>query len=335
MGVEKSPEGPNASAKTWSLSWQAAAGRDFLAHAVLAERVRERLLGAHHQPGKELIYFVLMPTEIHVIARLDEGESVGSIARSFSHVLSRWVREAQTVRGPVFAGPCHAEAIESAQALRHEVLLLAWRPVKLRLCSTATHYPHGALRIALGLKTSDGFNAEPLRAVFGESIPGARSAIKSLIRRRPTEESWRFWELARGLVLPAARVGSDPAKLLARPVNMAAAVLIAAGGSFGVEGALHLLEVWVGAKIQSSSMLDLHRGSSMMAARGRALVACLAVGHRLCSAAAVGRYFGRAKATLSEQMADCRTRPADRSILATPLRQILADAMELRRADAL
>lgn len=319
-----------ANAMTWSLSWQAAVGRNFLVHAELAARIRYRLIGAHQRPGRQLLYFVLMPTEIHAIARVDDGEAVGSIARSFSHVLSRWVREAQTVRGPVFAGPCHAEPIESTQALRREVLMQAWRPVKLRLCSTAVHYPHGALRIAQGLKPNDGFDSRPLRAVFGESLSGARSAIKSFVRRCPAEEDWRAWELTRGLALPAARVGTQPAKVLARSVESAAARLIAAGGSLGIEGALHLLETWVGAKIHPSGRLDLHRGSGMRASRGRALVACLAVNHRLCSAAAVGRHFGRARATLSEQMTACRSRRADRAILATPLRRILADWMELR-----
>jgi len=54
------------------------------------------------------------------------------------------------------------------------------------------------------------------------------------------------------------------------------------------------------------------------------LVACLAVRHRLCSAARVARHFGKAKSTLSEQMATCRQRPANAQLLSTPTWQILA-----------
>ena len=68
--------------------------------------------------------------------------------------------------------------------------------------------------------------------------------------------------------------------------------------TYDVDGALALLIGWV-AKIQTMVVLDLHRGSSDLDVRGRALVACLAVAHRLCSAASVARYFRRAKSTLS------------------------------------
>jgi hypothetical protein len=67
-----------------------------------------------------------------------------------------------------------------------------------------------------------------------------------------------------------------------------------------------------------------------MDARGRALVACLAVDHRLCSAASVARYFRKAKATLSEQMAACRARSTDRQILETPVRRILEESATLQ-----
>ena len=68
------------------------------------------------------------------------------------------------------------------------------------------------------------------------------------------------------------------------------------------------------------------------AAKVGALVAGLAVNHRLCSAASVARHFHRAKATLSEQMTACRSRPADQLILATPLRRILDESASLRTA---
>lgn len=330
MGAENTIDALHAGTQTWSLCWQAAAGRDFQAHQALAWRIRERLIGSHRAPRRQLLYFVILPAEIHAISNCDESEPVAGIARSFSHVVSRWVREMQLVRGPVFAGPCHAEPVESIQALRREVLMLAWRPVALGLCATAIHYPHSALRIALGLKTSGGFDSGPLRACFGDSIAQARSALRGLIANRPTAEDWRVWELTRGLALPAAQAGFEHARVALRSVDVATATLIAAGGSYDVEGALRLLEIWVGTKLHPAGGIDLHRGSGTMAARGRALVACLAVTHRLCAAAAVARYFGRAKATLCEQMAACRRRPVDRAMLGTPMKRILEEAAMLR-----
>jgi REP element-mobilizing transposase RayT len=334
MGAKNFVKGAQgANATTWSLSWQAIAGRDFLANTYLIERIRERLIRAHRAPGRQLLYFVLMPSEIHAIARIDSGESVASITRSFSHVLSRWVREAQTLRGPVFTGPCHGEPIESEAALRREIRMLAWRPVRRTSCKVATHYPHSALRVALGAKPGQGFDAGPLRALFGASKTEARAAIRSCIHKPPTDEEWRVWELMRGLELPVASVGSQAVKVVSRPVDAFAARLIVAGGSFRIDDALRLLEDWVIARINPGNCIDLHKGSGMSAVRGRALVACLAVSHRLCSAASVARHFDRAKGTLSEQMKACRSRPADRLILATPLPRILEESAALRASD--
>jgi len=318
---------------TWSLSWQAIPGRNFLANKELIARIRECLIRAHRSPGRRLLYFVLLPSEIHAVARIDGDESVGSISRSFSHVLSRWVREAQTLRGPVFAGPCHVEPIESGAALRREIGLLAWRPVRLAQCKNATHYPHAALRVALGVKAGDGFDAGPLRAAFGESKVEARAAIRRCIRRPPTDDDWQVWELMRGLVLPVPNAGSIRIKGVSKPVDVSTARLIAAGGGSRIEDALRLLEDWVSAKIQAGINIDLHKGSSNPVVRGRALVACLAVSQRLCSAASVARYFDRAKGTLSEQMKACRSRPADRLILATPLPRILEEYAALRNSE--
>lgn len=331
MGVEDLVKGAQgAQATIWSLSWQAIVGRDFLASKVLIERVRQRLIRAHRSPGKLLLYFVLLPSEIHAIARIEGGESVASITRSFSHVLSRWVREAQAMRGPVFAGPCHIEPIKSDAALRNEVRMLAWRPVRRTLCKTATHYPHAALRVALGSKAGEGFDAGPLRAFFGDSKAEARAAIRRCIRTAPTDDEWRVWELMRGLELPVEHVGSQPAKVMTKPIDAVAASLIVAGGSYRIDDALRLLEEWVIAKTHLGNSIDLHNSSSMLTARGRALVACLAVNHKLCSAAAVARHFDRAKGTLSEQMKACRSRPEDRLILATPLSRIIEESAALR-----
>jgi len=323
-------EGSDIEARTWSLCWQAAVAREFFVHPSLAARIRSRLIGAHQRSGRVLVDFVLLPTEIHAVAQIRADDSVGGVARAFGNVVSRWVREAQPVRSPVLAGPYRAQLIESTEALRHEVRMLAWRPVFQKLCVTPTHHPHGALRIALGLTPSNGFDARPLLRHFGDSVPVARAALRSWIGRRPSEHDWRAWELTRGLALATGSVGPHPS--MAKAVDAAAATLIAAGGSYGIDGALGLLEAWVGARIHPSAPLDLQMSSSALAARGRALVACLAVAHRVCSAASVARHFHRAKATLSEQMTACRVRPADQLILATPLRRILEESALLRAA---
>lgn len=334
MGVENSAEGAQgAGATVWSLTWQSIAGRDFLASKNLIARIRERLIRAHRSPGKVLLYFVLLPSEIHAVARIDGGESVASITRSFSHVLSRWVREAQAMRGPVFAGPCHIEPIMSEAALHREIRMLAWRPVRRTSCKIATHYPHAALRVALGAKAGEGFDAGPLRAVFGESKAEARAAIRRCIRRAPTDDEWRVWELMRGLELPEEHVGSEQVKVVTKPLGVVAASLIVAGGSFRIDDALRLLEAWVTAKIHPGRNMGHANRSSMLTVRGRALVACLAVSHGLCSAAFVARHFERAKGTLSEQMKACRSRHADRLILATPLSRILEESAALRASD--
>jgi len=255
------------------------------------------------------------------------GDSAGGVARAFGNVVSRWVREVHPVRSPVLAGPHKAQPMVSLEELRHETRMLAWRPVVLGLCSTPSHYPHGALRIALGLTPSKGFDARPLLRNFGDSVPEARAALRRWIARRPSDQEWRAWELTRGLELATGSVGPHPT--MAKAVDSAAASLIAAGGAYGIDGALKLLELWIIAKIQPMNGLNLHEARSAVAARGRALVGCLAVAHRLCSAASVARHFCRAKATLSEQMTVCRARPVDRVILATPLQRIIEESAAL------
>ncbi|MGK2898709.1 MAG: hypothetical protein ACSLE9_08480 [Burkholderiaceae bacterium] len=319
---------PGVEATTWSVSWQAAVGRDFFVHPSLAGRIRGRLIGAHQRSGRALVDFVLLPTEIHAVAQVPAGDSIGGVARAFGNVVSRWVREAQPVRSPVLAGPYQAQPVDSVEGLCSEVRMLAWRPVFLGLCSTPTHHPHGALRVALGLTPAKGFDARPLLWHFGGSVPAARAELRRWIARRPSELEWRAWELTRGLELATGGVGPQPT--MAKAVDGSAALLIAAGGTYGIDGALELLAAWVSAKIQPGSRLDLQSASGAVGARGRALVACLAVAHRLCSAAAVARYFRRAKATLSEQMAAARVRPADRLILSIPLRRMLEESAALQ-----
>lgn len=314
---------------TWALSWQAAVGREFFHDPSLYSRIRSRLIGAHQRAGRELVDYLLMPTEIHVVARISEGDSAGGIARAVGNVVSRWVREGQPVRSPVLAGPYRAQLLGSADEVRHEIRMLAWRPVFLGLCATPTHYANGALRIALGRATGKGFNARPLLLHFGGPVPEARASLTRWIRRRPTEQDWRAWELTRGLALATGTVGPHPT--MAKAVNGAAASLIAAGGTYGIDGALELLKIWITTKIHPAGTQDVHAAPGQLGARGRALVACLAVAHRLCSAASVARYFGRAKATLSEQMTACRARASDRAILSTPLHRIVEESIALTR----
>lgn len=319
---------PDATSTTWALCWQAAVGREFFVHSSLYPRVRGRLLSAHAGHGRVLVDYLLLPTEIHAVARIPSGDSPGSVARAFGNVLSRWVREVQPVRSPVLAGPFRSQPILSVEDLRTETRMLAWRPVLLGLCKTPTHYSHGALRILLGLTPSQGFDARPLLCHFGGSVTQARASLRTWIRRRPSEQEWRSWELTRGLALATGSVGPQPT--MAKAVDgAAAAALIAAGGTYGIDGALRLLEAWVTVKIHPVSDLNLHDASNAAGARGRALVACLAVKHRLCSAASVARYFGRAKATLSEQMAASKARPTDRHILDTSTHRILEESAAL------
>ena len=330
MCCARSTDEDPAIASTWTLCWQAAVGRDFLVDPSLHTRIRHRLIGAHALAGRVLIDYLAMPGEIHTVTQVPAGDSVGNVARAFGNVLSRWVREVQPVRSPVLAGPYRAHPLASIASLREEARMLGWRPVFLGLCLTPTHCPHGALRTVLGLTPAKGFDARPLLQCFGSTVPAARTSLRRWMRRAPSDEEWRAWELARGLEMATGSVGPRPT--MAKAVQGPAAALVAAGGTYDVDGALALLAGWVAAKIQTTFVLDLHGGSNAMDARGRALVACLAVAHRLCSAASVARYFRKAKATLSEQMAACRARSADRRILETPVHRILEESVALRAA---
>lgn len=313
---------------TWHLCWQAAVGREFFPAPSLRGRIRGRLIDAHRSRGRVLVDYCLLPTEIHLVARLEDGDRPGDLARAIGNVVARWVREAQPIRSPVLAGPFHAHRFESELELRREVRMLAWRPVALGLCRGPTYHADGALRVALGRRPAEGFDARPLLQMFGTTVPGARAALRAWISQRPSDPERRAWELARGLTLALSGVGPQP--LAAREVrNAEAAALIAAVGTDGVHGALRLLSEWVTAKLGGRGVADLHDGVDGPAARGRALVARLAMEHALCSAASVARYFGRAKATLSEQMMASRLREADREIVLTPMPRILADTAAL------
>ena len=205
--------------------------------------------------------------------------------------------------------------------------MLAWRPVLLSLCATPSHYPHSALRIVLGMNIAQGFNANTLLHLFGEPVSHARAAIRSWLAKRPSELEARQWELTRGLAMATGGGGSSESTREVRGTT--AAAFVAAGGPHGIAGALMLLEVWVVVKLGARGALDLQRAADAVGARCRALVACLAVDHGVCSAASVARHFDRAKSTLSEQMTACRARPADEQILRTPAQRIIEEALAL------
>lgn len=319
------PSHPGAAG--WHICWQAAPGRDLLGGESLVERIRSRLIAAHRKQGRVLLDYLLMPTEIHVVATLEQDDSPGDVARTVANIVARWVRELQAVRGPVFAGRYRAHRLESEAEIRADVRMLAWRPVASGVCVAPSHYPHSALRTTLGLRRAMGFDARPLLALFGDSVPAARSALRKWLARRPSTTEMRQWELSRGLALAVGTVG--PLPRMAREVRGAAAMLVAAAGSDGIDGALHLLERWVLARLGVRGGIRLSEMSGPTGARGRALVGCLAVDMALCPAASVARHFDRAKATLSEQMTACRKRPADQVILKTPMSRVADEAAAL------
>jgi hypothetical protein len=315
----------------WHVSWQAAIGRDLFAEPSLYERVRARLLDAHSRRGRALVDYLLLPGEIHLVSQVSPGDSAGGVARAIGNVVARWIREQQPIRSPVFSGRYRAHPIASDEDLRGELRMLAWRPVLLGLCATPTHHAHSALRTVLGLRPAHGFDARTVLRLFGDSVPQARAALRSWLARRPSEREARQWELACGLALATGTVG--PHAAMARELRSAgAARLVAAAGAGGIDGALLLLEAWVLARLGARRDLDLRHAKGALGARGRALVACLATDHDLCSASSVARHFGRAKATLSEQMAARRQVPADRQILATSVQRIVEEALALPAA---
>jgi hypothetical protein len=83
-----------------------------------------------------------------------------------------------------------------------------------------------------------------------------------------------------------------------------ATALITAGGTYDLDGAMAVLVAWVAANVLPGAIRNLRTARGAAGARGRALVAGLAVAHRLCSASSVAGYFRRAKGTLSEQVND-------------------------------
>lgn len=309
---------------TWHLHWQAAVGQTFLPNPALAERIRDRLVAAHMRRGRVLVDYCILPTEIHLIADIAESDTPGEIAGAIGNVIARWVREAGHVRSPVMGGPFHSRLIRSDEDLRREIRMLAWRPVVLGLCRGPTFYPHGALRISLGLRPAAGFDARPALRLFGDSTTKARLVLSRWVSRRPSDLDWRSWELARGLTLAPSHGGPQPRGFREVKTGEAAA-LVALAGKGGIDAALGLLVDWVSWRLGVAGAVDFRKGQEAHAVRGRAIVARLAVKHALCSAAFVARYFGKAKATLSEQVSASRKREADTHLVSLPMARILEE----------
>jgi hypothetical protein len=305
-------------------------GREFFSHPSLHARVRERLIQAHGSHGRVLLDYVLLPTEIHVLAQLPPGEVAADLARAVGHAVSRWVAQTQPVRSPVLAGPHRAHRITSTAELLGDVRMLAWRPRHVGVRDAPSQHPHGGMRIALGLAPEQGFDPRCLLRIFGDTVPQARAALRAWVCIEPDAHAWRAWESARGLGLTMDAVDSPPHRVQETRGTAGAggAALLAAGGD-GIDGALDVLETWVASRLGLRDAAELRGGLGSTSVRGRALVACLAVRQRLCSASAVARRFGRAKATLSEQMAACKARQGDRPILATRARRIVEETHAL------
>jgi len=266
-----------------------------------------------------------------VACALPAGDGPGAIARAVANLVSRWVREIDRTRGPVFAGRYHAHDIPTASVLQREMRMLAWRPVATGLCARPTYYTKSSLRTSLGLERVREFDSKALLSTFDSSVFRARMAMRAVIRGRPPEVELREWELSHGLALAFGVAGR--ALPLLREVEGVAATLVAAGGPDGINGAIRLLERWVGWKLGLRDGQCLAKLSGAQGSRARALVAGLAVQSGLCPAAFVARYFHRAKATLCEQMAASRRRVGDQLLLATPIPEILEEAVKLRNRD--
>lgn len=312
---------------TWHVFWQTATGRNLMNTPTLARRIRSRLLQAHRSPERKLFFFLLTSSEVHLLCALPASDKPDAIAHGVANIVARWVRDVDGIPGPVFASPYRTRRLCNVEQFLQEVRMLAWRPVSLGLCVAPTHFPFSAIRSAVGLDWVEGYDPSVLYGMLGSSLLEGRAALRALVSRRPSEVETLQWELEHGIVLASGAVG--PLGPMSRQVRGAAAVLVAASQTKSISGALALLERWVEVKLRARSGQSLLVRKDHLAARARALVGNLAVQSGLCSAGAVARHFGRAKATLSEQMAASRNRPRDRQILAIPISRIVQEALAL------
>lgn len=279
-----------------------------------------------------LIDYCVLPSEIHVVCLLTGSDGPADVARAIGNVLARWVREVSLVKSPVLGGPFQASRLYSDDEIRQEARRLAWRPVVQGECRGPSYYADGALRVALGMRPPEGYDSRPLLSLFGVGVNEGRAGLRRFLWRRPPDHEWHAWELARGLALAPSKVGPNPAG--SRQIKSGdAASLIAMAGE-GVDDALGLLSAWVTKRLGGPDQVDLREGRDEVAVRGRAIVGRLARTHALCSSASVARFFGRAKATISEQMTASRSRPADNEMVSTPVVTIVSETLSRRRASS-
>ena len=205
--------------------------------------------------------------------------------------------------------------------------MLAWRPVSTGLRDGPTNYAFSAVRILLGLNLPGGFRTGPLFDLLGSKVPQDRALIRRVMAEPPTQLDVLQWELSKDLVPARGTLGPDG--MMTRHVQGPAAVLVAASKDKSIDGALRILVRWVEVKLGLQGGHGLSSNGGPEGARGRALVAGLAMKSGLCSASSVARHFGRAKATLSEQMAASGMRAADQAILAIPMEQIVREAIAI------
>jgi len=312
--------------KVWHIWWQAVVGRDLICDTPLARQIRTRLLGAHLAHGRELLYYLILPREIHLLSLLPKGDSAASLGNGLSNMIAKRVRQADGMLGAVFRDRYQSQCIDDKEGLLATVRMLAWRPVAEGQSTAPSNFPHTALRSILGLNLGEGLHATALLEFLGETVPLGRIALRQALTTQPSDLEVLQWELSKGLVPARGAVGT--AGSVARRVSGSAAALVAASASKNIDGALHLLELWVATRfgLPAPSLADQ---GGLLASRARALVASLAVQFGLCPASYTAGYFGRAKATLSEQMKSLRSRPADKAILAIPADKIVREAVEL------
>ena len=314
-------------ARVWHVSWQLTLGRDLLRWPSLADRIVGRLISANDGEGRALLFYLVLPREIHVISRMRPGDPPSSLAAGVANVIGKWVRQADGLLGPVFVAPFRAEAIGGIESLCSDIRMLAWRPVSTGLRDAPTNYAYGALRPLVGLSLPGRFRTGPLFDLLGSKVPQDRALIRRLMAEPPTELEVLQWAFAKGLVPARGTIGPDG--MMTRHVSGAAAALVAASRDKSIDGALRILVRWVEVKLGLQGGRGLSSNGGPDGARGRALVAGLALKSGLCSASSVARYFGRAKATLSEQMTASSSRAADQAILATPMEQIVKEAIAI------
>ena len=73
---------------TWHVVWQLVQGSDLTSER-LAGRIRERLLSVHQRPGRELLHYLLTPTEMHLLSRLPAEQSPRKVAPAIGNMVSR------------------------------------------------------------------------------------------------------------------------------------------------------------------------------------------------------------------------------------------------------